>query len=178
MKKKIWNNGNILLRKLQNWLNLGFPRFEVPHNWDTSLWGQELDLLVVVFLEASKCSVLGQLPRLGWPSIVAHGNPHGETSGLPRNLRLCCASLFFLHFIRSALRQIHPWKKGSAGIKIKSLLTEKLFCYLISDISTLNCCWVAGRMQHGHSAALGRLLLVGMLFFEWLRTYILASSNY
>lgn len=101
---------------------------------------------------------------------------HGETSELPRNLQICCASLFYWHFITSTLRQIHLWKKGSAGVK--SLLIEKLFCYTVPDISALCWYWVAGRIQHRENAAWGRLLLVGMRSFEWLRTYILGSSNY
>lgn len=81
--------------------------------------------------------MLGQLPWLVWPSVVAHGIPYGKNSQLPRNLQDCCANLFYLHFIRSTLRQIHPWKRGSTGDKIKSFLIEKLFFYPFSAISTL-----------------------------------------
>lgn len=94
-KNQFWNNGNILPRKLQNWLCLGFPRFEVPDNWNASLWAQESDSPLVELLEALKYSVLGQLPWLGWPSIVACGSSHGEASGLSRNRQICCARLFY-----------------------------------------------------------------------------------
>lgn len=73
-KKSFWNNGSILLSKLQNWLHPAFPRFMSPDNCSTTLWAQELDFLVVELLKALKCPSLGQLPWLNWPRISAPGN--------------------------------------------------------------------------------------------------------
>lgn len=68
------NNGDILLREFQNWLHLAFLRFEVPDNWNASLWAQELDFIVVEFQEVLKYSVLATWGEHSLREIAAGGN--------------------------------------------------------------------------------------------------------
>lgn len=81
--------------------------------------------------------ITGAIAMVGLAQNCSSWQPHGETPGLPRNLQACYASLFYLHFIRIILIQIHLWKKESAGVKINSLVGN-LFCYTIPDTSALH----------------------------------------
>lgn len=150
-KKSLWNNGNSLLRKLQNWLNLAFPRFEALDNWQIP----HLPLSSGVWLsccgapggvEISITWATGQL--LFWAGLAENCSswqPHGEIPGLPRNLQACYASLFSLHFIRVY------WDKYIVDKKNQSqdqAYCRKPLCYTIPDTSALHQYCIVGNVQH------------------------------
>lgn len=124
-KKSFWNNGNIFLRKVQNWLNLAFPRFEAPDKCSTFLWAQEFNSLPVELLEALKYPSLERMGNchsgLGWLRTAALGN-------------LMLRSQGYLEILKFAMQVCFPWASSeytetNTSVEKKNWSQDQTYCF-------------------------------------------------
>lgn len=148
-KKSFWNNGNSLLRKLQNWLNLAFPRFEALDKFHTSLWAQEFDSPVVELLEALKYPSHEQLGScysgLGWLRTAAPGNLTVRSQGYLEISKLDMQVCFPCISLEYTETNIYVDKKNQSQ---DQAYCRKPLCYTIPDTSALHQYCIVGNVQH------------------------------